>query len=252
MSMRPLHLLGLLCLISAALASTGCVQELPNDALRVKAYDAYRAGDVELARQRFEDCVAKDATDVKSHYYLGRLALDKLDNASGYARRHLEIANTINNSKTVRRTVAETGSAATAVPYPTTAEIADALAEALYRQNNPPQLFGFLQEQVDTHGTVHDYLRQAHYLRLLGDPDGARTAIIKAIKNREPKDPLPYIELGDLYAEVGNKAEAITAYRKAFYIYPTEPGLGTKLRALGVVPGPTVGLQPEDPETLRP
>jgi tetratricopeptide (TPR) repeat protein len=244
MLLRSLSLLTLTALLAACVT-----QAIDNDYNRLHAYYDYQNGRFADAQRKFEAIVADDPTDVKAHYYLGLIGLNAL-NDPGYARRHLEICNTVNHARRVQRNApihANTG----VVPFPAEEQVADALAEALYRLNNAPQLTAFLQDQVAIRGSAHDYLRQAHYLQLLGDPDSARTAIIKAVKVRTPKDTQPYIALGDFYVSIGNTPEAVIAYRKAYGIDPINPDTSAKLRSVNIVPGPTAALPPDNPETLR-
>lgn len=232
-------------LMISASALTGCVNELSTDLVRVDAYGAYRKGDFTAARELFERAAEEDATDVKSHYFLGRIGLDQLNDA-GYARRHLEVCYTIVHSKTLKRVAPAPGTASSAVPFPTTQQIADALCESIYRQNNPPQLMGVLNEMIENHGTTHDYLRRAQYLRKLGDPDAAHASYLAALKVRDPKDATPYVALADFYDSIGDKDQAIRALRNAFYIDDHNQEAAARLRAHGMVPGPSVGLAPKD------
>jgi tetratricopeptide (TPR) repeat protein len=233
-----------LFLASAALPMTGCVNELTTDMVRAEAYSAFRSGDMPRARELFEQAAGRDATDVKSHYFLGRIGLEQLNDA-GYARRHLETCYEIVHAKTSRHVAPLPGTANTAVPFPTITQIADALAESIHRQNNPPQLMGFLQEMIENHGSSRDYIRKGDYLVKLGDPDAAHTSYVAACKVRDPKDAGPYVVLAGFYDSIGDKDQAILALRNAYHIDPYNQDAAAQLRAHGMVPGPSIGLPPQ-------
>lgn len=222
--------------------TTGCT--ISNDMARLKGYDAYRANKPAEAREYFEMVVARDATDYKSHYYLGQLGLGAMAEPD-YARRHFEIAYTIRQAKPDIALAPQPGTADMAVPFPSREQIVDGLAEAIYRQGNHPQLFTFLNQVAEQYGTAADYLRQAKYMRLVGDHDAARFAYVKAARAAGGKDPAPYYQLGEFLDEVGARDSALKAYRHAYYIDPKYPHVAEKIRAHGMVPGPTVGLPPE-------
>jgi tetratricopeptide (TPR) repeat protein len=227
-------------LSAAALSPQGC--SMSQDTARAKAIEAYRANNRPQARQYFEYVVHNDATDYKSHYYLGQVGL-----ASGepdYARRHFEIAYTIRQARPETFIAPEPGLNDTQLPIPSRSQIVDGLAEAIYQQKNFPQLFTFLNQVCQQYGQPDDYLRQARYMKLVGDPDAARFAHVNAARATGGKQAGPYVALGDFLDDVGLRDEATKAYRQAYTIDPNHPKLADKLRAHGLVPGPTIGLPP--------
>lgn len=240
--MKPFRSLAVLVLFCSVTLSEGCA--LSTDTMRLKGYDAYREGQQQTSREYFEQVVARDATDYKSHYYLGMLGLGQMNDPS-YARRHFEIAYSIRQAKPDIAFAPQPGTTETYVPFPTRGEIVDGLAESIYRLGEHPQLFTFLNQVADQYGEPHDFLRLARYMRKVGDHDAARFAYVKAARAGGGKMPEPYVQLGEFLDEIGARGEALTAYRQAYYIDPKFPGLADKIRAHGMVPGPTVGLPPE-------
>ncbi|MBI1369654.1 MAG: tetratricopeptide repeat protein [Planctomycetes bacterium] len=222
----------------------GCVSELPVDSVRVNAYDAYRAGDVDTATTKFTECVDRDATDYKSHYYLGQLALRKLMDP-GLAQRHLELALSLYESHLRHPWVMSAGAPETYVPAPTRQQITDALAEAIYQQRNQPQLMSFLRDVIDKYGESGDYLRQATYLVKAGDHDAAKQAYQNAIKVAPKTDTAPYLAFADFYDSINARDAALHELQIAYGIDPTTPGLADAIRAHGLVPGPTIALPPD-------
>jgi len=123
-------------------------------------------------------------------------------------------------------------------------DILDALAGALYGQGNAGALHALLEQACRNNGTTRDYLRQARFLTQLGDADNAHLALGKAAHFAEPDDPGAQLALAAFYEWVGNDAEAILALRRALFIDPDNRDIQDRLRAHGVIPGPTAALKP--------
>lgn len=236
--------------LMAATLPGGC--GLSTDIARVNGYESFRAGNHTEAREQFEKCVQADATDWKSHYYLGRIELDRGGDAY-YARRHLEIADTIRKSLPDSQLNPKPGAAQTAVPFPTRHQIADALAEAMLRQGLTTRLYSYTRQQATDYGETEDYLRMGRYLAQIDDRDEAGLAYVKATMIADPTDARPHVELAGFYDKVGDRAAALIELRKAYYIDPMIKGLAEDIRRHGMVPGPTIGIQPErqKPQIVR-
>ena len=219
----------------------GCVQHLPRDHNRLAAYQEYRQGNYDEARERFERVLDADPTDWRSHYYAGVIALEH-DNEPNAARRHLSIAYEIYEGRATRRLNYEIGDPQTGVPYPTRAEILDAKAEAIYQQNHEQALHAFLRRAIQSHGTPADYMRMGRYMERIGDHDSARSAYRSAVRMVGPNDPVPYLRLADFYENIGNYGRALVELRKAYGIDPQNREANRRLRGHGVTPGPTAAL----------
>lgn len=247
---RVLPALAAACLLLAGL--TGCVTDLTNDMARLDGYKAMKRGEPETARTHFQRCLDHNPTDWKSLYYLGRLELEEF-NDPGEARRHLEIAYSVRESRSDIQLSADPGSSKTAVPYPKRTEILAALAEAIYQQGRHEQLFGYLRNEINTYGTKGDYLLLAEYLEKGGDHDAALVAYEQAAKVAKTGDATGYIALADFLDRLGQPDRALTALRKAYHIDPTARGLEKKIREHGMVPGPTIALPPDgEPQRASP
>ncbi len=249
--MRQATWIGSVVGVLAAGVLGGC--GLSADIARVKGYDALREGQYAQAQTYFEKCVKIDPTDWKSHYYLGRIGLDGL-NDPPYARRHLEVCETLRKAQPESAISVMPGSAKTAVPFPSRHRIADALAESIYRQGLHAPLYNYLREQASQFGETDDYMRVGRYLGLIGDLDAAATAYQKAALIAKPTDPRPHLELADIFDKAGDRQAALTELRKAYFIDPTIKGLADNIRTHGLVPGPTIGIAPqrEKPDIVRP
>jgi len=226
---------------------SGCVTEAGTDWRRLAGHKAYHNGDVEQARAYFAACVEQQATDWKSQYYLGRIAMEAGDLPA--ARRHLDIAYTLREDRTdelryqpePERPIAPD----LAEPrWPTLSQIIDDLCEVMYLQGDTVTLNEFLHRVARQSGNANDFIRLGRYLQRAGDPDAAIVALKKAVKLAPDDDRRPYIALADFYEAIGHDSEAVVALRRAYGIRPGPP-IDDRLRAHGVVPGPTAALPVE-------
>ena len=211
-------------LLGTTMLLTGC--NPPNSLLRQQAINAMEEKDTATAEKRLERAVRQDDTDWKAMWLLGVVRNQQ--------NRPLDAQILLERSLTIRGHDAET------------ADINDALAESLFLQNQPATLSAMLQKTVEDHGGMRDYLRQAKYLGKSGDPDGARKGFQKAIKFSKKDDPTAYQAAADYFESAGDKAGAIDALRHVYYITPGNGKVANRLRNYGIVPGPTVGLPPEE------
>lgn len=200
--------------------------------LREEGRLALNRGQNELALEKTAWAVEKDPSSAWSQYQLGRvyLALHR-DFEAQYA---LEKAHALRPDDKVL-----------------TPKVLDALAEALFRQERMANLFAFIDKQVATYHTTHDYLRQGEYLAKAGDPDAARLAFRKAAYFADADDPEPYLVIADFYSSIGDQPNAVTALRYANYVDPGNLDAAERLRRFDIVPGPTIAQAPPKPALLR-
>lgn len=220
---------------SAALAllalvfTTGCKNHV---VYRELGFDAYRAGDWEVAAENFRAAIEKKPDDYRSQYYLGVTLLQQ-------------------DQPVPAQTALEQALVLRPEDAAWTARIADSLAESYYQQQRYETLYGFLDEQVQTHHQQPvDYLRKAKYLALLGDADGQKTALQKAAYFAPAGDASPYLAIADFYSAVNDVPNAIQALKYAYYVDPDNETVKDGLRGLGVVPGPTIADAPPKPELM--
>ncbi len=224
-----------LALAGLALGLWGCQKpvETPdffvtNSMLREKGYDAINAGDLPAARGFFQQAVDRKPDDALSWYYLGRMQL-RLDEP-------LDAELSLEKALALRPNDPEL-----------TPMVLDYLAEAMFKQRRYDNLAAFLAETADSSNASADYLRQARYLVRIGDPDGAAAAYRKAAYFAPRGDAAPYLELADYYLSINDIPNGTIALRYAYYEDPDTLGLAERFRRLGIVPGPTVGLEPPKP-----
>jgi len=195
---------------------------------RQKGYEALDINDKDTAYEHFEEAVHRDPTDWKSHLELGRILLDRGDALQ--AQLHLEQALRMR------------------LDFPERLNITDLLAEALYQQGRQEALYTLLRQASHEYGKIEDYLREGDYLSKVGDVDEALVAYQKAARFAKEDDARPYDRMANLYESVGDTGNAIRMLRYAYYLHPEDQTLWDRLRAQGVIPGPTVGLKPPRPQ----
>ncbi len=209
--------------LAAVLVFTGCdTQSKP--ILRQSGWEAIQEGRWEQADTDLTQALQADPADWRANFLLGKVRL--------HQGRPLAAQLLLEQAMTLHPRGPESG------------QILDAMAESLYDQGQKAALTEFLDRTAQQRKGVEDFLRQAKYLAKLGDPDGALKAYRMGCEFAPKTDPTPYLALADYYQSLGDTPRAIKALRYAYYIEPHDPGLNDKLRALGVVPGPTFGLPP--------
>jgi len=222
---RPTWIAAIGCLLIAG-SLTAC--HTPTHILRQRGELAYQAGEYPAAQSNFQQVAHRNPSDWKANYYLGKLAL--ADARPLAARTYLEAAYAVRNDGPPT--------------HPETFDIVSALGEALFQQGDYNRLIGFSDEVIDQFGRVEDYIRKADYLARMGDHDAAIVAYRQAARIAPPNDPQPYIALADFYDSLGDRDAAVVQLRYAYTIAPDDPTIAERLRAHGVVPGPTVKLSP--------
>jgi tetratricopeptide (TPR) repeat protein len=125
--------------------------------------------------------------------------------------------------------------------------VADALAEAMYAQEDYNRLFSFLRERAEATKTAQAYLRLARFAMDTNDADTARWAYDQAIEVDAGASVEPYVQAAAFHERVGDIEGAVRRLRQAYGIDPYDPRVSERLRALGEIPGPTIAL-PRDAE----
>ena len=215
---RPLPVL---MSVLAAVILCACAAQRPTPTVRESGDLRLKRGDYIGAAVEYQEIVARFPGDWEAQYKLGlcQMELGQLDQAE----RSLTIAHTRRRDS---------------------ADIADALAEVLYRQGDEAQLFAFLRRRAEATQSVDAYLRLAEYSIRLMDPDSAMVAIETAIELSGGEIVDPYILAADLAEQLGDTKLAVLRLRQAYGMAPNDERIANRLRALGEVPGPTIALPP--------
>lgn len=191
---------------------------------RQRGYEALYVQDQDKAFIHFQEAIERDPTDWKSHVELGKLYLDRGEPIR--AQLHLDQALRLRMDQPERK------------------EITDLLAESLYQQGRYESLYALLRETSEAFGTTEDYLREGDFALKTGDADAALVAYRKAARFAREDDARPYDRMADLYEAAGDARNTVLMLRYVFYFRPADPDLAQRLRAHGVIPGPTVGIKP--------
>ena len=220
---------GTMTLALAAVCLDGCND--PTILHRNAGLRAYDSGNLDDAESDFVACIKDTPSDWKSMWYLSKIRIKQ----GKYAEAQVTLERVL-----VLRS-----------DWPETPDIEDDLAESIYRQNDLEGLANMLQTAAYKHGSIRDFRRQAKYLGLINDVDGAKLAYQKLIRFTGPKNPTAYISLADYLKYIGDSQGEILALRKAHYINPDNMIVADRLRKYGIVPGPAAALQPS-PEEFKP
>lgn len=198
-----------------------CAMQTPVETLRERGDAHFARGEFSEAASNYERITARYPGDWQAQYRLGYSLLE-IDRLAG-ARRALELAHS---------------------HRPGNAEVANALAEVMFRQGDERQLFEFLRERAESTQHPESYRRWAHYSLEMGDPDSANLAINKAIALDEGRSVEPYLDAAELAERLGDLDLALRRLRQAYGINPHDTRVTNRLRAMGEVPGPTLALPP--------
>lgn len=226
-TMRPAALAALMMVIG--LGQAGCETSYM---MREKGHVAMRQGDPAQATHHYARAVEKSPHDYLSQYHLGVAYLEMGEPLK--AQLALEQALTLRPDGSDR-----------------TRDILDHLAEAMYQQGRYDSLHTFLAQSASYYGRTEDYLRQADYLARTGDVDAAKVAYRKAAYFAAPGDAEPYLAIARFYDSFNDVPSAIEALRYGYYVDPKNRQIADALRKYGIVPGPTVAIEPPKPERPR-
>jgi tetratricopeptide (TPR) repeat protein len=212
-----------LILVLAASAATlaACTTPRPPDAIRARGDLEFKRGNYAAAAEEYGELAERYPGDWRAQHRLG-LSLMETGDLAG-ARRALEIAHT---------------------RQPGDVDVADALAEVMFRQEDEQPLFAFLRERAEATQSVHAYRRLARYAMEMGDPDSARRALDTAILIDGGQTIEPYLDAADFAERLGEMDVALRRLRQAYGINPHDRRVRDRLAALGEVPGPTLALPP--------
>ncbi len=202
------------------LTQAGCGMR-PIESVRTSADFQYQQQEYQQAAIEYAEIADRAPGDWQAQYRLGLCELE-LGNADR-ARTALEIAH---------------------ARQPANADVVDAMAEAMFRQRDEQALFDLLTDRAETERTVRAWLRLGRYSAELGDADTALTAFETAIELDAGRSVDPYVQTALFSQKIGDLDGALYRLRQAYRINPDDPLVDQRLRDLGEVPGPTLGLPP--------
>lgn len=128
---------------------------------------------------------------------------------------------------------------------PGNVEYIEALAGALVASGDTDGLMTLLRQTVDEGEAGSGYLRMGRYAQEAGLLDEAREALSLAVVNARGESAQPYIAMADFGRATGDRELEIRNLRYALWFDRTDPVIGDRLESLGVIPGPSLALEPE-------
>lgn len=219
------HAIGFAVLvILMSVASTGCEPQQTTTTMRTRAHDAMWQGRWDDAEALYTELAKRYPQDWRVQFGLGSSAMHTND--LSLARQSLEIAHTLR---------------------PQNREIALELAEVMYLQDDRNGLFQFLRDRAEARNDSRDWLLLAEYSLMTDDPDSARTCLDQAVVVDDASSSEIYIEAATLSERMGDLDSAIQYLNTAYTIEPSNTNVQERLRAFGVVPGPTLAMPTNDP-----
>ncbi|WP_432797335.1 tetratricopeptide repeat protein [Poriferisphaera sp. WC338] len=132
-----------------------------------------------------------------------------------------------------------------------TPKFIDGIAESFYQQKRYEQLASYLKDKAEYYGRPRDYIRQGKYLAMIGSPDEAVLAYKKAAHFSSKGDASAYVAIAEFYESIQDLENARIALRYAYFVDADYPGLDDDFRKLGMIPGPTMRLEPPKPAMLQ-
>jgi tetratricopeptide (TPR) repeat protein len=124
-------------------------------------------------------------------------------------------------------------------------EYLEALAEALVATGDTQALMTLLRQTSEEGPDGSGYLRMGRFAQRAGMLDEAREAYQLAIVNARGTSAEPYVAMADFARATGNVDDEIRNLRYALWFDRTDASISTRLSGLGMIPGPSLALQPE-------
>lgn len=207
--------------LGLCVAFSGCNAARPTDTIRASGDWRFEHGDYAGAAAEYSEIVARYPGDWQAQYRLGLSELELKNYSAG--RRALEIAYT---------------------QKPRDQKVAEALAEAMFRQGDENRLFAFLRARAQDTQLPSAYQMLAKYSMDLNDLDSAKTAIDTAIVIDEGKSTEPYLMAAALDQRLGHLDQAERRLRQAYGINPYDTRVRQQMQALNVKITNTTALPP--------
>lgn len=194
--------------------------------------DSRRAGVQQFTEGRYEDAagsfrnaIRQDPRDFRSHYYLGA-SYDAMGAQQQAIHSYQSALETLELSLVSRE---EEG-------HQFRHQIIDGLAKSIAKGQQRATDVALPQRG---RRPAEDALLGAKVARYSGDADAAVEAYTQAY-NLDPQDFYTAKEAGLYFEELGQVQQANAVLRQAFAINPQDAQVGSALRRLGVVPGPSL------------
>ncbi len=121
----------------------------------------------------------------------------------------------------------------------------EALAESLHQSGQKDDLFLLLRDTMSEGGLAAGRMRYASYAQRAGLVDEAEESLRIAAALEGARSDQPYRMLAALAEQTGDAEGEIEAWRTVLWFHPADPMANARLRALGVIPGPSLAIPPQ-------
>ena len=224
--MRPTPRLALVVTLLAG-ALTGCAAN-ENQARPVwisveRGNEAFADGDYALAQTFFRDAVDTYPGEPDARIGLAKTQLELGDAAS--ARENMEMA---------------------FAARPQSDEVIDLLARTMVASGDAPAVIALLEPRTRESTDWADWHRYGKYIAMAGDADTGEAALLKAAQLSQGGQIEPHLDLGNLYASIGDADAALDRYRMALWVDFRDERAQEAIRGLGQIPGPSFALTPPE------
>lgn len=217
-----------LSVVSGVTGLTGCktvkIVEQEQDLTRYRAAgnEAYYQKDFERAAEEYAKYVAQRPNEPEVRYRLGMCQLE-LNNVLA-ARTNLGVAHDL---------------------APTNDLYTEGLGRAIVAGGDQEELYAFLRDLMDSAVNASTYITVGRVAYLGGLHDEAERAFSSAVTLTGKDSAVPHRELARFYEGVGDTDSAILRWRMVLGFDTTDREANAHLRDLGVIPGPSMALEPE-------
>lgn len=191
-----------------------------NEAL-VAAGAAEDEGDLQKAYEYWTQYVEMRPHEANGEYRLGRV--ENMLGKHRDAANHLRIAHDLK---------------------PGNVTYIEELALALTESGQREELLSLLHATVNEGADGSGYIRLARYASRAGMMDEAREALMTAVALNGGTSPTPHIAMADFARETGDTEAEVLALRHALWFDPADATILARIRELGVIPGPSLALDP--------
>lgn len=217
-----------LCMISGVMALTGCrtgkviVQEQELTRYRAAGNEAYYNKDFERAAEEYAKYASGRPNEPEVRYRLGMSELELGQIMA--ARTNLGVAHDL---------------------APTNDLYTEGLGRAIVAGNDQEELYAFLRDLMDSAVNASTYITVGKVAYLGGLHDEAERAFMSAATLTGKQSAQPHRELARFYSGVGDSDSEILRWRMVLSFDIADVEANSRLRALDVIPGPSMALEPE-------
>lgn len=215
-------------MMSALVGISGCTpakkvkNTLALNDLHINAAVAEDRGDWEKAYELWSEYVDRRPQSALAEYRLGQVEMRL--GLYNQAVTHLRVAHDLE---------------------PGNIEYLEALADALVVTDQSEQLMTLLRQTAEEGPDGSGYLRTAQYAQEAGLMDEARDALSLAIVSARGESAEPYLAMAAFAKSIGDADNEVHNLRQALWFDRTNTAVNARLSELGMIPGPSLALEPE-------